>query len=438
MDIETNMIERIRAELCLHMARSVVDAWFADASVVSFDGGTLFICSPADFKRDIIISRYIPALTAAARNVIGREVEVRVVPRPETAGDPLPAANGRASGFGERREFVFETFVVGESNKFAYSASRAVADSPGTAYNPLFLYGGSGLGKTHLLYAIKQRIGQSRPDFRVQAFSAEQFTNELVTAIQTKRQAEFREKYRVGDALLVDDIQFIARSDFSQQEFFHTFNTLYDEGRQIVITSDRPPRELQFLEERLRTRFEWGLIVDINQPDFETRKAIVQQKAQGAGLILPADVSEFIAQMITANVRQLEGMVKKLLASRDLMGKPINLETAQEAITDLMRENPGLNPTPGLILGEICNFFHLDEVQVTGKSRQAELVQARQVAMYLIRTMTDLSLENIGEKIFSRDHSTVMHAIKRVEEQRERNAAFDNDIKTLIENIRGV
>jgi len=441
LDAGTDMMERIREELCLHMPRTVTETWFSDVSVLSFDGTALTFCSPNEYKRGILQARYIPALHQAARNVLGREVEVRLAAQPpespESPESPKPAAGGNQNGRGFSF-FSFDNFVVGENNKYAYSAAHAVAESPGMAYNPLFLYGGSGLGKTHLLYAIRNLVGQNHPEFRIQAFSSEQFTNELVVAIQTKRQADFKEKYRTGDMLLVDDIQFISRGDYAQDEFFHTFNTLYDEGRQIVITSDRPPRELKSLEERLRTRFEWGLLVDINPPDFETRKAIVQVKAQNMGLMLPPDVIKFVAESITSNVRQLEGTVRKILANRELMGKNVSIESAQEAIAELIRDNPGLNPTPEFILGQVCKFYRLDESQVTGKSRQAELVMARQVAMYLIRTMTGMSLENIGDKIFYRDHSTVMHPVKRVGEQRDRDAAFDNDIKTLIENIRGV
>lgn len=431
-----DLIDRIRGELCRDMPRTVVSAWFADATVVSSEDQVLTLCSPVEYKREIIAARYLPQLADAMLAISGVPYEINLVsePPPPKVEEAEPP---RGDSLRDRPDFIFERFIVGESNKFAYSAAQAVAGSPGTAYNPLFLYGGSGLGKTHLLYAVLNRIRQEHPDFRIRVFSAEQFTNDLVAALQSKRTADFRERYRSNDLLLVDDIQFIAGRDFSQEEFFHTFNALYDEGKQIVLTSDRPPRDLQKFEERLRTRFEWGLTVDIKPPDFETRMAIVQSKAQRLGMPLPTDIAEYIAQTITSNVRQLEGTVKKLMAARDLMSSELDLAAAQNVVADMIRESPGLNPTPQLILNEVCAFFHLDERQITGKGRQAELVTARQTAMYLIRDMTNLSLEQIGDKIFSRDHSTVMHSIQRVEERRKEDPVYDNDIKTIIENIRG-
>ncbi|MDR0293955.1 MAG: chromosomal replication initiator protein DnaA [Oscillospiraceae bacterium] len=435
-----DLLERIREELSRGMPRAVVSAWFADAFVVSAGDQVLTLCSPTEYKRGVIEARYMPHLADAMLAISGVPYEIRLVdaPPPGKTEESGPREAQTDDTGPDRRDFVFERFVVGESNKFAYSAAQAVADSPGEAYNPLFLYGGSGLGKTHLLYAILNRVRRERPRFKTLLFSAERFTNDLVAAIQAKQTANFREQYRSADLLLVDDIQSIAGRDFSQEEFFHTFNTLYDEDKQVVLTSDRLPRDLQKIEERLRTRFEWGLTVDVKPPDFETRVAIVRSKALQLGLPLPAEVAEYIAQAITSNVRQLEGTVKKLMASRDLMSSATDLPAAQAVVADMIRESPGLNPTPQLIVSEVCAFYRLDERQITGKSRQAELVTARQTAMYLIRDMTDLSLEHIGEKVFSRDHSTVLHSIQRVEERRRDDPAYDNDIKTIAENIRGV
>lgn len=420
------IVEALREELQKTTAAAVVNTWFSDAQVISMSDGVLKLYSPAEFKRKMISSRYKPALRDAVRNIYGITCEIDVL-------DELPDHQDS----GEHIDFSFDSFIEGESNKFAAAAARAVAKSPGTAYNPLFIYGGSGLGKTHLLYAIRNTVRASNPDIVIRDFTAEQFTNELVLAIQEKKTAEFREKYREAKLLLVDDIQFIAGKEFAQDEFFHTFNALYDDRQQIVLTSDRPPRDLQKLEERLRTRFEWGLTVDIKKPDYETRMAIVRSKASQLGMILPSDVIEYIANTVTANVRQLEGTVKKLMAYRDLMATTIDIISAQQAIADLMRESPGINPTPQLIIHEICAFYRVEEHQLLGKSRQAEIVAARQAAMYLIRNMTGMSLEQIGDRVFSRDHTTVLHSVRKIEEQIRTDPAYDNEIKIIMENIRG-
>ncbi|MCL2082218.1 MAG: chromosomal replication initiator protein DnaA [Oscillospiraceae bacterium] len=431
MNNDTDVVCKLCEELSVDMAQSVVNSWFTDLEVESFANDRLVLHSPADFKRDVISSKYVPALSRAAKHIFGRDIDVSIA---QVGGvkSRQPVRRGP-----EQRRYSFDEFVVGESNKYAYSAASAVAKSPGKAYNPLFLYGGSGLGKTHLLHAIKDSVRRNNPGLVVLAVTAEAFTGELATAIQTKTTKDFKERYRTPDLLLIDDIQFIARSEFSQEEIFHTFNAMYDAQNQIVITSDRPPRELQAIENRLRTRFEWGLITDISPPDFETRIAIIQSKSQRLGLILPREVIELAAESITTNVRQIEGMVNKLKAERDLMGKSIDVEMAGKAIADLMRENPGFNPTPMYILEEVCKFYNLEPSQITGKSRKGDIVRVRQIAMYLIRTMTSMSLENIGHRIFLRDHTTVLHAVKKVEEHKEHNPAFNNDIKAIIENIKG-
>jgi chromosomal replication initiator protein len=431
------LMRRILEELSRGIPRAVVDAWFSDASVVSAEDRVLILCSPAEHKRGVIESRYLPALKEAMLAIFESPYEIRLVAEPPPgagARGPLPAGTGDG-----RRDFVFDRFVVGESNKFAYTMAQTVAKSPGaTPHNPLFLYGGSGLGKTHLLYAILNHVREERPDFRILCFTGEQFTNDLVAAIQSKNTAEFKARYRSADLLLVDDVQFIAKVDFSQEEFFHTYNTIIDEGRQIVVTSDKPPRDLPKLEERLRTRFEKGGLVDIKPPDFETRMAIILSKAQSLGIRLASEVAEYLAQTITSNVRQLEGAVKKLLAIHDLMGVPIDLDTAQKAVADMIRQNPGLNPTPQLILNEVASFYKLEERQITGKSRQASLITARQAAMFLIREMTNMSLEQIGDKVFNKDHSTVSHSLQQVEKRRKEDPDYDNDLKSIMENIRGV
>jgi chromosomal replication initiator protein len=434
-----SLMERILEELSRGMPRTVADTWFSDASVVSAEGQVLVLCSPAEHKRGIIELRYLPALHDALLAIYGVPYEIQLVaehpaPPDAAAQDLRPPASGNG-----QRDLDFDRFVVGESNRFACTMAQSVAQSPGTTpHNPLFMYGGSGLGKTHLLHAINNYVRQERPELSIRFITAERFTSDLVAAIQAKTTVEFKEHYRSADLLLVDDIQFLGKMDFSQEEFFHTFNALIDEGRQIVITSDRPPRDLPKLMERLRNRLELGGPVDIKPPDFETRMAIIRSKAQSLGVRLAPEVSEYLAQTITNNVRQLEGAVKKLLAYHHLMDVTINLDMAQEALADMIRENPGLKPTPQLILNEVASFYKLEDQKITGKGRQASLVTARQTAMYLIREMTDMSLEQIGDKVFSRDHSTVSHSLQQVEKRRREDSDYDSELKAIIENIRGM
>ncbi len=412
------------------MPSTVLHTWFDDAQVLSLENSRITLLTTAEFKRDVIAGRYAPLIQAALFELFGTPFDVDVVleslPEPPKASQPS-----------DRTEFIFDRFVVGDSNKFAAAAARAVAESPGHAYNPLFIYGGSGLGKTHLLYAIMNHIRKTHPEFLIRDFSAEAFTNDLVSALQEKRTAEFHEKYRMANLLLVDDIQFIGGRNFSQEEFFHTFNTLYEANHQIVLTSDRPPKDMPALEERLRTRFECGLIVDIQPPDFETRMAIVKSKAARLGLLLSDDVTIYLATVITANVRQLEGSVKKMAAFRDLMNNSIDLEMAERAISDLLKENPGLNPTPSMIITQVASFYGIEERDILGKNRQADVANARQVCMYLTRSLTSMSYKDIGVKVFRRDHSTVMYAVEKVEEQRASDSQFNKTIQLLMENIRG-
>ncbi|WP_432620547.1 chromosomal replication initiator protein DnaA, partial [Butyricicoccus sp.] len=299
-----------------------------------------------------------------------------------------------------------------------------------------FIYGQSGLGKTHLLYAIANVVRRDHPSFRIIYIKGEDFTNELVNSIGAGQVQEFRDKYRLADLLLVDDIQFVAGKDRTQEEFFHTFNALYEANKQIVLTSDRPPKEIHTLEDRLKTRFEWGLLADIQPPDYETRMAIIHVKADSLRVQLPEDVVDYIAKTITSNVRQLEGTVKKIKALHDLMERAIDIELAKEAVADIFKENPGLNPTPDMILREVSRYYCTPVEKLKGSGRSKDLVLPRQVAMYLVRDLTDYSLPEIG-KIFSRDHTTVLHSINKIENYLKETSEMDNIIKTLKTNIRG-
>ena len=333
-------------------------------------------------------------------------------------------------------KYTFDSFVVGSSNHFPHAAAQAVAQNPGTAYNPLFIYGGVGLGKTHLMHAIGHYVKEHDPSATVMYVTSETFTNELINAIQQDKRIEFRKRFRNVDVLMIDDVQFISKSQATQEEFFNTFNTLHNANKQIVISSDRPPKEIAKLEERLCSRFEWGLIADIQPPDYETRMAIIHVKADSLRVQLPEDVVDYIAKTITSNVRQLEGTVKKIKALHDLMERAIDIELAKEAVADIFKENPGLNPTPEMILREVSRYYCTPVEKLKGSGRSKDLVLPRQVAMYLVRDLTDYSLPEIG-KIFSRDHTTVLHSINKIENYLKETSEMDNIIKTLKTNIRG-
>ncbi|MBO2528224.1 MAG: chromosomal replication initiator protein DnaA, partial [Clostridiales bacterium] len=317
----------------------------------------------------------------------------------------------------------------------AYSAAEAVAEERTTAYNPLFLYGQSGLGKTHLLYAIANRIQQKHPDYNIVYIKGDQFTNEFIEAVRSGKNFEFRDKYRNADLFLIDDIQFIAGKDATQEEFFHTFNTLHENHRQIVLTSDRVPSDMLRLEDRLRTRFEWGLIVDIQPPDYETRWAITKNKALSLGMTLPDDVCDYIAENITNNVRQIEGTVKKIKAYHDLTGMPMDISSVSRAIKDMYKGKAQAVPTPDLIISEVCRFYSIEESILRSTQKTKNTAEARQIAMYLIRKMTNLSLPDIAKE-FGKNHTTVLYAIRRVEEE-VRNTAngLQDNIREITANI---
>ena len=322
---------------------------------------------------------------------------------------------------------TFDTFVVGSSNRFAHAAALAVAEQPGMAYNPLFLYGGVGLGKTHLMHAIGHFIQDHFPNMRMLYLPSEMFTNELVAAIKNNKNV---------DVLMLDDIQFIAGRDSTQEEFFHTFNALHSAGKQIIISSDKPPREIARLEERLRSRFEWGLIADIQPPDFETRMAIIKNKSVSLGFELPDDVCTFIAENVTSNVRLLEGTVKKIRAYHDLDNMELTVPNVSRAIKDMYNKEKAENlPTPSLIIGEVSRFYNIEEAVIRGTLKNKNTAEARQVAMYLVRKLTNLSLPDIGKE-FGRDHSTVIHSLKKVEQQLAAGTgSLPDNIRDITANI---
>lgn len=423
--------EKVLAVIEKKMTKTTVDTWFDDTEAVDFTQSALILYSPYEYKREIIKLHYIEHIQSALYDLFSVPFSVTVLDTDERERY-LNRETGPAAS---NHEFTFENFVVGSSNKFAHAAAKAVADNPAGAYNPLFIYGESGLGKTHLLYAISNVIRNRKPGYKIVYIKGDDFTNELIAAIQSGKNIEFRQKYRNADLFLVDDIQFIAGKDSTQEEFFHTFNTLYEAKKQIVLTSDRPPKEMIRLEDRLKTRFEWGLLADIQPPDYETRMAIIKNKANSLNLNLPDAVADYIAENITNNVRQIEGTVKKILAYRDLEHGTIDVSSVSRAIKDMFKSSEEKTPTPELIMEEVCKFYSIDETALRGQRRTKDTVNARHIAMYIIRKMTNLSLPEIGKLFNGRDHTTVMHSITKIENQEKLNAATADSIRDLISNI---
>ncbi|MCD8367834.1 MAG: chromosomal replication initiator protein DnaA [Clostridiales bacterium] len=413
---------------------TAVNTWFNDVKPVALEGNRFVITTPADFKADLIRTRYLPTLKKALFELFASDMDVVVLGPEELKQYTANNSSANENVLMGSEEYTFDRFVVGSSNRFAYNAAEAVAHAPGKSYNPLFLYGDSGLGKTHLLYAIYHTIRGQHPDYQIIYVKGDEFTNELTTAIGNKSTDAFRQKYRDKDLLLVDDIQFIAGKDSTQEEFFNTFNNLYEAGKQIVLTSDRPPSDMPKLEDRLRTRFECGLMADIQPPDYETRCAIIRNKAVLLGLTMPNDIIEYIAQNITANVRALEGTINRLMAYRDLMGNEVNDENASRAIRELIRSKDEFAPSLDLIVEMTAKYYDIDPKQLMGSSRKANVVLARQVSMYIMRTMTGQSLPEIG-KYFNQHHTTVMHSVDKIEQMQQENRELSHAIKDIKANI---
>ena len=406
----------------------LVDPWIQNMQAIAVQDGQLVAAVANELSRDTLNTHFYDILCDLCTQLSGTEMKPLFLLPDEVEQWRSEHDNSVYSGY------TFDRYIVGNNNRFAHAAALAVAKKPASLYNPLFIYGGSGLGKTHLLFAIASYIRRSTPSAKIVYIKSEDFMNELVAAIDTGF-APFREKYRKADLLLVDDVQFLSGKDRMQEEFFNTFETLHQAGKQIVLTCDRPPKEMATLQERLSTRFEWGLLTDIQPPDLETRMALVNVKASNLGVQLPADVTEYIASCITSNVRQLEGAVKKLAALHSIMNIPIDIDLAQRAIKDIFKESPGLNPTPQLILEEVSSFTGVAKDKILGKSKSKDIVHARQVMIYLITQMTDLSLPAIG-RFIGRDHTTALYARDKIAEEIQTNPGLDATIKDLMKNIR--
>ena len=410
-----------------------ISAWFDDAEVVELNEEHLILFSPSDFRRDVIRRRYCDFIQDALKEIFNSDAKLIVFGEQELA--TYQSRGKQTTSMDFNPQFTFDSFVVGPSNQFAHGAAIAVTNNPGQVYNPLFIYGPAGVGKTHLLYAIANGIRKQSPNANIVYIKGDQFTNELIDAIKSGKNIEFRSKYREADLFLIDDIQFIAGKESTQEEFFHTFNKLYEEHKQIVMTSDRKPSDMLTLEDRLKTRFEWGLQADIQPPDYETRMAIIKNKAINLGLDLSDEVCNYIAINVTTNVRQIEGTVKKILAYRDLNNMPLDLPNISRAIDDMFKSEGNSLPTPSLIISQVCKFYSIDESVLRGTLKNKGTTEARQIAVYLVRKLTNLSLPDIGKE-FNRDHSTILYAIRKVEVALKGNdTSLQNNIRDITANI---
>ena len=414
------------------------NTWFSRLKPVSldFDRATAIIEAPNEFHKQTLLRCYSDLLREAFENVFGGGIsfqicvheELKVQQQQQPQEDTMDQ---------DDYELNFDTFVVGPSNRFAHAACQAVAAKPALLYNPLFIYGSSGLGKTHLLNAVAKEFKKNFPDRSVIYIKCEDFTNEIIEAISRGTTAAFREKYRRADLFLVDDIQFIAGKNSTQEEFFHTFNTLYEAKKQIVLTSDRPPRDIATLEDRLKTRFEWGLTADVQAPDFETRIAIIARKAESLHLDIPESVCEYIANKLKSNIRQLEGAVKKLRAYHLLENKPINIATAQAAISDIINNSQPTPVTVDKIIEEVARTYGgITPDDIRSQKRNANISKARQVSMYIVREITQMSMVEIGQTFGGRDHSTVVYAVRQVEKDLKKDPHTKAMVDDIIKNIR--
>lgn len=415
--------------------------WIKSLVPLKLDGDMACFTVPSEFQANIITKNYTGILKEALSGVLGFDVELSIT-ADEAASEEDDDPNKRRIELEEsfsnaEYDYTFDTFIVGRSNEFAYAACTAVAKDPGSTYNPLFIHGPSGLGKTHLMTAISNEIRRRNPSMNVIYVTGEAFANELINAIQQKKDtSQFHQKYRSADVLLIDDVQFIAGKESTQEEFFHTFNELHQVGKQIVLTSDRPPKDIKTLEDRIRTRFEWGLIADISIPDFETRVAIIRRKAELLDLTIPDDVSEYIANKLKTNIRQLEGCVKKLKASKHLVGTPPSMAQAQNAIREILSDETQAPITIERILGEVGNVYGVTAEDIISKKRSSQISIARKVSCYVVKEITDMSFKAIGMEIGARDHSTIMYYCTDIEKLMKKDSHAKEMIEDIISNIK--
>jgi chromosomal replication initiator protein len=443
-------------ELQVSLSPANYETWLKDTTLVDVDGDRFRVAAPNGFAKDWLENRYRSLIAQTLARVVGYSVNVEFVVREHEAEEPVevgsqeeaarpaltqvrvePGRVGATEGGGVNlnSRYTFRTFIVGSANRLAHAASLSVAERPGEAYNPLFLYGGVGLGKTHLMHAIGNAVVQRYQRKKVVYATSEKFTNDFITAIREGRIDDFRARYRKIDLLLIDDIQFIADKERTQEEFFHTFNAIHEDGKQIVLSSDRPPKQINTLEERLRSRFEWGLIADLTAPDLETRIAILRTKAEEQGVRVASEALEFVARKVVSNIRELEGALNRIAAYASMQGIPITVDVAQAVLSNVLYRPSKRAVTPERIALAVSEYYDVDLEVLRGQKRDRSIVVPRQIAMYLMREETDVSLLRIGAELGGRDHSTVLHACKKIDKEVARNEELRRELAAVRESI---
>lgn len=431
------------------LSETTINLWFGSVEINEYHDDIITMSIASEFKFKIIQDKYIDDITAAFCKLLGFDVRVNLIfSGSPTAADLAAAPTESSHTEKEDRikeaknladfnfDYTFENFIVGSTNKFAHAACVAVANNPATNYNPLFIYGNSGLGKTHLMYAIINRMKQTNPNIKIIYTKGEDFTNQMIACLTSKTMEDFRDKYRKCDVLLIDDIQFIAGKISTQEEFFHTFNALFEEKKQIILTSDRPPRDIKTLEDRLKSRFEWGLLADIEPPDLELRIAIIKKKAEQVNVTIPDEVLTFLGENLRSNIRQIEGAIKKLGALTFLSGKTITMELARECIAELLDGGEPVSITVDKIFSAVYNKYNVSKEDIIGPKRQKEIAYARHATIYLIREMTEMSYPNIA-KIFNRDHTTILVSYNSTYQKATLDPVFAVEINELKKDILG-
>lgn len=441
MDQLEELWGRVLAEMEKQVSKPSFETWLKSTKLLSYKQDTLTIAAPNSFARDWLENHYVHQIAAILHDLTGKEAMISfIVPKDQNLEDyDVPAPKPMVSQDDQpdfspgmlNSKYTFDTFVIGSGNRFAHAASLAVAEAPAKAYNPLFIYGGVGLGKTHLMHAIGHYVQEHNPNAKVVYLSSEKFTNEFINSIRDNKTVHFRNKYRNVDVLLIDDIQFLAGKESTQEEFFHTFNALHEESKQIIISSDRPPKEIPTLEDRLRSRFEWGLITDISPPDLETRIAILRKKARADGLDISNEVMVYIANQIDSNIRELEGALIRVVAYSSLINRDINVDLAAEALKDIMPNSRSRVITILDIQKVVGEHYHVRLEDFSAKKRTKSIAYPRQIAMYLSRELTDFSLPKIGEEFGGRDHTTVIHATEKISTLLKTDETLKNEIKQI-------
>ena len=427
------------------LTETTINLWFADIKILSFENDTITMGIASELKFNIIQDKYISDIESKFSSLLGFDIHVHLIftgsavaadrvqtPAPEPKKEEPRIKETPNYNF----EYTFENFIIGSTNKFAQAACVAVANNPATNYNPLFIYGNSGLGKTHLLYATINRLKQNNPNIKIIYTKGEDFTNQMIACLANKTMEDFRDKYRTCDVLLIDDIQFIAGKVSTQEEFFHTFNALFEDKKQIILTSDRPPRDIKTLEDRLKSRFEWGLIADIEPPDLELRIAIIKNKAEQVNVHIPDDVLTFLGENLRSNIRQIEGAIKKLGALSFLSGKDINMNLAHECISELLGGAEPVNITVDKIFTAVFRKYGISKEDLISPKRNKEIANARHVAIFLIREMTEMSFPNIS-KVFNRDHATIMSSYNKALSMFQLDPMFTLEINDMKKEITG-